>query len=212
MKVIAINGSPRKKWNTAQMLTHALSGAESKGAETRLIHLYELNFKGCISCFSCKKKEGKSYGKCAVKDDLTPIFDEIRESDALVLGSPIYFGEVTGAMRSFMERLWFAHYTYENPPKSLFPKPIQTACIYTMNAPEDIATQFYEKLFQMTEQIMSMVFGHSQKLMSYDTRQFEDYSKYVAPRFNEEAKQKRYKKVFPEDCQKAYELGKSLVK
>ena len=49
MKVIAINGSPRKKWNTATMLEKALEGATSEGAETELIHLYDLNFKGCTS-------------------------------------------------------------------------------------------------------------------------------------------------------------------
>ena len=51
MKVIAINGSPRKKWNTATLLEKALEGAETEGAETEIIHLYDLNFKGCKSCF-----------------------------------------------------------------------------------------------------------------------------------------------------------------
>lgn len=54
MKVMAFNGSPRKKWNTATLLEEALKGAVSQGAETELIHLYELKFKGCISCFECK--------------------------------------------------------------------------------------------------------------------------------------------------------------
>ena len=63
MKVIAINGSPRKKWNTAILLEKALEGAASQGADTELVHLYDLDFKGCSSCFSCKLKGGKSYGK-----------------------------------------------------------------------------------------------------------------------------------------------------
>jgi multimeric flavodoxin WrbA len=54
MKVMAFNGSPRKKWNTATLLANALKGAVTQGTETELIHLYELNFKGCISCFACK--------------------------------------------------------------------------------------------------------------------------------------------------------------
>ncbi len=73
MKVIAFNGSPRKTWNTAMLLEEALEGAASQGAETELFHLYDLNFKGCKSCFGCKIKDGKSYGKCIVKDDLVPI-------------------------------------------------------------------------------------------------------------------------------------------
>jgi len=80
MKVIAFNGSPRKKWNTATLLEKAMEGALSQGAETKLIHLYDLNYKGCISCFSCKMKNGKNYGRCAVKDDLTSIFEEVLDA------------------------------------------------------------------------------------------------------------------------------------
>ncbi len=66
MKVFAVNGSPRKNWNTAALLSKALEGAASLGAETELIHLYDLSFKGCVSCFTCKLRGGKSYGKCVV--------------------------------------------------------------------------------------------------------------------------------------------------
>ncbi|MGZ4951339.1 MAG: flavodoxin family protein, partial [Halobacteriota archaeon] len=66
MNVLAINGSPRTKCNTATLLDSALEGAASQGAETELVHLYKLTFKGCISCFSCKLKNGESYGRCAV--------------------------------------------------------------------------------------------------------------------------------------------------
>ena len=89
MKVYAINGSPRKNWNTAMMLEHALAGAASQGAETELINLYDLNFKGCISCFACKLKGGKSYGKCTVKDGLTPVLEKLAQADAFILGSTI---------------------------------------------------------------------------------------------------------------------------
>lgn len=55
-RVIAINGSPRKKGNTATLLEKALAGAEVAGARTKLIHLYKYTYQGCISCFACKKK------------------------------------------------------------------------------------------------------------------------------------------------------------
>ncbi len=70
MKVIAINGSPRETWNTATLLQKALDGAKSMGADTKLIHLYDLNFKGCSSCFACKRKGSGYIGHCAMKDDL----------------------------------------------------------------------------------------------------------------------------------------------
>ena len=89
MKVIAINGSPRKKWNTATLLQHALDGAASQGAETKLYHLADYDFRGCRSCFACKRIGSSSYGKCALRDGLTPILEEIdREADALIIGTP----------------------------------------------------------------------------------------------------------------------------
>jgi multimeric flavodoxin WrbA len=116
IKVLAINGSPRKKWNTATLLQNALDGAASQGAETELIHLYDLTYTGCTSCFACKLKDGKSYGKCAVRDGLTPVLEKVPGADALIFGSPIYFGTVTGEMRSFMERLLFPYLAYTSPP------------------------------------------------------------------------------------------------
>ena len=84
-----------------------LKALHRQGAETELVHLYDLTFKGCTSCFACKLKGGRSYGKCAMVDGLTPVLDMLATTDALFLGSPIYFGTVTGEMRSFMERLLF---------------------------------------------------------------------------------------------------------
>ena len=86
MYIIAINGSPRKNGNTAALLNKALEGASSQGATTEMINLYDLNFKGCVSCFACKLKDGKSYGKCADKDELTPVLDKIESADAVISG------------------------------------------------------------------------------------------------------------------------------
>jgi multimeric flavodoxin WrbA len=195
MKVMAVNGSPRKIWNTATLLKKALKGAASQGAETELVHLYDLDFKGCISCFACKTRGGKSYGKCAVKDDLRPIFKKIESADAIILGSPIYFGIVSGEMRSFMERLLFPYFTYTDPPESLFPKKMPTGFIYTMNVTEE-----------------QMVFGASESLCSFDTCQFKDYAKVVADRFDPEKKARRRQEVFPKDCEKAFAMGARFAK
>jgi multimeric flavodoxin WrbA len=142
MKVIAINGSPRKKWNTATLLEKALEGAASEGAETEIIHLYDLNFKGCISCFACKLKDGKSYGKCAVEDDLTPVLEKLENTDAVILGSPIYLGNSTGEMRSFMERYVFPYLVYSNNIPSLYPKNTPVGFIYTMGIKEEYFDMF----------------------------------------------------------------------
>jgi len=82
---MAFNGSPRNDWNTATLLNKVLEGAASKGATTELIHLYDLNYKGCISCFACKTKNGKSYGRCPVNDDLKDVFRKVEEVDVFLV-------------------------------------------------------------------------------------------------------------------------------
>lgn len=212
MKVIGINGSPRTQWNTAKVLKSVLDGAASKGAETEIINLYELNYKGCISCFACKLKGGKSYGRCAVKDDLKPILDSIHESDAFVLASPIYLGSVTGEMRSMMERLIFQYLVYDKEHSSLFERKIKVGLIYTMGAPEQITKMVgYDKNFESVEALMKNRFGHAETLTVYDTYQFDDYSKYETSAFDEEHKRKVREEVFPKDLEKAFELGTGLI-
>jgi len=212
MKIIAVNGSPRKKWNTATLLEKAIEGASSRGAEVELVHLYDLDYKGCISCFACKTKGGPSYGKCAVKDGLTPLLEKIANVDALILGSPIYYGTVTGEMRSFMERLFFPYGTYTDPPGTLYPKKIPTGFIYTLGATEELAKErgFHHHI-NLNEMVMGNIFGGSESLMAYDTYQFEDYSKVYAPRFDPAKKAKVRREVFPLDCEKAFEMGKRLA-
>ena len=212
MKVLAINGSPRKKWNSATLLEKALEGAASRGAETEFIHLYDLDYKGCTSCFACKLKGGKSYGKCAMNDGLTPVLEKLAHADAFVLGSPIYFGTVTGEMRSFMERLLFPYLTYTRPPGSLFGRKIPTAFIYTMNVSEELMKEYhYSVHIGLNENVLSRTFGRAESLCSFETLQFEDYDKVVFSYFDPEERRERRKTVFPEDCQKAFELGAGLT-
>jgi len=213
MKIIAINGSPRKKWNTATLLEKALEGANSEGAEVELIHLYDFNFKGCTSCFSCKLKGGKSYGKCAMKDELTPVLEKLKYVDAVILGSPIYLGNSTGEMRSFMERYVFPYLTYSNNLPSLYPKNTPVGFIYTMGVKEEYFDMLgLRKTIELNENFTKRIFGYSESLYSTDTYQFDDYSKYVADRFDPEEKAKRRKEVFPHDCEKAFEMGVRFVK
>ena len=213
MKVMAFNGSPRKTWNTATLLKNALKGAASQGAETELIHLYDLKFKGCISCFECKTLGGQSYGRCAVQDELTPIFKKVEEADALILGSPIYFGTVSGEMHSFMERLLFPYFTYTEPPQSLFPKKIPTGFIYTMNVTADQMQELgYEPHFAKNQRFLQVAFGSAESLVVCDTYQFDDYTKVVADRFDAAHKAQRRQEVFPQDCQKAFAMGARLVR
>ena len=210
MKAVAINGSPRKNWNTHILLEKSLDGAREAGAETELINLYDLKFRGCTSCFSCKRK-GATVAKCAMKDDLEPILQKVCECDALVLGSPVYFASVTGEMRSFWERLLFPYVSYEGKPSS-FGRKIKTAFIYTMNAPAFALPLIgYNKIFCDGRKQLKRVFGHSASLEVTSTYQFDDYSKYAITLFSGAKRLKRRETVFIKDCEKAFLLGKNLI-
>ncbi len=206
--IIAFNGSPRKEWNTATLLKSALEGAAASGAETELIHLYDLTYKGCQSCFACKTIGGIHYGRCAIQDDLTPILKKIEAADGIILGSPIYFGTVSGELKSFTERLFFPYLTYTNPPQSLFPRKIKTGMIYTMNISEEQISEYgYDRHFSNYDRILKMLFGDSESICCCDTYQFTDYSKVLSTRFDPEKKAKRRRDVFPLDQRKAFEMG-----
>ena len=214
MKAIGINGSPRKSWNTAILLEKALEGAAANGVHTELIHLYDLNYKGCISCFNCKLRGGKSYGHCHVNDELKPVLQKIEEADVLILGSPIYFGNVSGEMRSFLERLMFQYLTYDISHSSLRKKVTPTGFIYTMNVPENRLEELnYKHVLGSIEASLKRVFSGVEVPSLYvtDTYQFEDYSKYEVTMFNGDLKAKRRKEEFPKDCQKAFEMGTQLI-
>jgi multimeric flavodoxin WrbA len=111
MKVLAFNGSPRKNANTETLIKAVLAGAESKGAETRIVNLHSLNMKGCMGCDACKTQ----LGKCAQKDDISPLLEEMADCDAIVLGSPVYWFHVSSQMKTLIDR-FYCFFTWEPDP------------------------------------------------------------------------------------------------
>ena len=211
MKVLAINGSPRKGWNTDTLLKKALEGAASSGAETEMVHLYDLKFRGCISCLGCKLRKEPRPNRCILRDDLTAVLDKAHEADAVILGSPIYFSEITGEARSFLERFLFQYLNYDDYSKPLSPAK-KTAWVFTMNCPEAMFPQVgYRELFQRYENWMKLYFGHCETLLATDTMQVKDYGRYHLGGWDGDAKRLRHETVFQQDCQKAFDLGKRLV-
>ncbi len=147
-----------------------MEGAASVGAETELIQLYDLNFSGCISCFSCKKISRKKDGICAVQDDLTSVLDRVKTADALIIGTPVYYGAESASTRALLERLCFPYKKYSKDMKSLFPRRINTAMIYTMNVAEEmLEVMGYDRHFDMTKMILETHFGACELLLSTDT-------------------------------------------
>ncbi len=147
-----------------------------------------------------------------VKDDLKLIFREVEKADAILIGSPIYFGATTGETRCFLERLAFQYSVYDPPRSTLFPKKIRTGFIYTAGAPDAMVKEMgFDRFTGLTEMAMARIFGSCESFFVTDTCQFDDYSKYVSTAFNPEAKKIRRDEQFPKDCKKAYELGARLV-
>jgi multimeric flavodoxin WrbA len=101
MKVIGIVGSPRRNGNTNAVVQQVLEGAAEAGAETRTFLLNEMDYRGCQACDYCK-----IHDKCKLEDDLAELFEEITESDGIVFGAPIYFGQFSGQMRLFLDRCY----------------------------------------------------------------------------------------------------------
>ena len=215
VKAMFVNGSPRKQWNTAKMLESAMQGATEAGAECEMVHLYDINFHGCKSCFACKLKNSKTNGVCAIRDDLRPVLERARQCDVLVLGSPVYYSYPTGDLRSFMERLAFpvGTYMYENGKHiTLRDKVIPTAMIFTMNCPEDYMNQIgYPTLLEENTKVMADIFGYSETLYACNTYQFNDYSRYDFNLFSEEDKRRYRDEHFATDLQNARDLGRRLV-
>jgi multimeric flavodoxin WrbA len=218
MKVYAINGSPRKNNNTSTLLQKALDGVKEavkdKEIETEIINIYDFNYTGCKSCFACKRLEGKSYGKCALKDDIREVLEKLSQADGLIFGSPVYMGTITGQLQSFLVRLLFPYQVYDKNLSSIAPKKMPTAFIYTMGCPEELMEKANYKLliFNRLESSIERIFTKPQVMYCNDTYQFDDYSKYESTLFSEEAKAAHRKLQFPLDCQKAFEIGASLIK
>jgi multimeric flavodoxin WrbA len=208
-KVLAINGSPRKNGNTAILLQKALEGAASTGAETEIMHLIDLQYRGCISCFACKRKETKFIGSCALQDELTPVLEKAMQSDAIILGSPIYLANITSLMHSFIERFGFMNISYDKKEFNSFTGKINAAFFYTMNVPKP-ASALFSYIYKINSEVLKRLNGRVEQLICTDTWQFDDYDKYAASKFDVAKKKRRRETVFPRDCEKAYQIGKRI--
>lgn len=111
MKIIGYIASPRKNGNTAWVVDTLLENAKEKGAEIRLWHSSELEIRPCQGCLACVQSD-----QCMINDDMQEIYDALDQADALVLGSPVYMGQMSAQAKIFTDRL-FAQITPRFSPK-----------------------------------------------------------------------------------------------
>jgi len=115
MKITSVLGSPRMKGNTAYLANIFNETAKEKGADVESFTLNRLKYKGCQACFTCKTK----LEKCVLNDDLTQVLETIGETDILVMTSPVYYGDVSSQLKSFIDRT----FSFLVPDYTTNPKP-----------------------------------------------------------------------------------------
>lgn len=100
-KVVAFMGSPRKNGNTSTIIGEIIRGAKEVGAETKVYNLYDMNIKPCTSCFTCRKED-----TCAINDDMQLAYQDMKDADSIIIGSPMYLAQINGQTKLFMDRLF----------------------------------------------------------------------------------------------------------
>ncbi len=102
MKVVAFNGSPRKEGNTFQSLRVVLKELEKEGIETEIVQLGGKPIHGCIACYTCFKNKDR---ECALKEDeVNSFIKKMIDADGIIIGSPVYFSNVSSEVKAFMDR------------------------------------------------------------------------------------------------------------
>jgi multimeric flavodoxin WrbA len=107
-KVLAINGSPRKDGNTSILIRHILTELENEGIETEIVQLGGKKIHGCTACMKCFENQNS---KCVIEDDLVnTCIGKMIEADGIILGSPVYFLDITSEMKALIDRAGFVSF------------------------------------------------------------------------------------------------------
>jgi multimeric flavodoxin WrbA len=142
MKVLCVQGSPRKKGNSATIAQKFIKVAKNRGAMIETYILNELNYKPCQACYACKTK----LEHCALIDDLTPVLNAFGECDLIVVATPVYFGDVSAQTKAFIDRT----FSFVKPDFHNRPDPVRLTSgkkmlwIITQEFPEE----YYGDIFQ----------------------------------------------------------------
>ena len=104
MKVLLINGSPKKDGNTAVLLNEMVAVFEKEGIETEILQVGGKDIRGCIACGKCRQLD-----HCIFDDVVVEASKKLAESDGMVIGSPVYYGSANGTLVSFLDRLFYSN-------------------------------------------------------------------------------------------------------
>ena len=153
MKTVCVLGSPRSKGNSDTIAEHFCDKIESLGSEIQTFALNKMTYRGCQACMTCKTK----LDRCVLQDDLTEVLDAVRETDLLVMATPVYFSDVTSQMKGFIDRMFsfLAPEYRSSPEKSRFAPGKKLVFIQVQGRPDEnkFADVFprYEEFFDWYE-------------------------------------------------------------
>ncbi len=148
MKIVSLLGSPRTGGNSSTIARHFLKTAASLGAETSVYELNQLTYRGCQGCYACKTK----LDICGLKDDLTEVLAAVKDADAVLLASPVYFGEISSQLKGFMDRTFsylVPDYRTNPQPSRLTPKKL--VFVLTQGHPDE---QVFADIFPRYESFL----------------------------------------------------------
>lgn len=208
-KIVIIDGGPRRNMNTAQMAASFAEGINAAGEniDIRQYRLYDIEYRGCMSCLGCKVK-GRSSPVCVFKDGLKEVLDEVSQADGLAIASPIYMGRNTAQTQAFLERLVFPWLSYNDFSISAV-KKMPVVFIYTMNAPQEMLPMALP-LLEFTENLVGSALGKVERVIAFNTTQVKDYSRYemaAASQGKAEYRAAHWEK----DLKSAFDAGKRMV-
>ncbi|HPO14561.1 MAG TPA: flavodoxin family protein [Candidatus Hydrogenedentes bacterium] len=143
MKIVAVLGSPRLNGNSAYIAERFLETARNLGAETQSFALNTLTYRGCQACRACKKTSEV----CVLQDDLTEVLEAVRNAEAIVFASPVYFADVSGQMKLFIDRTYcFLTPDFHSNPNGSRLLPGKTAIfILTQGFPETVFADVFPR-------------------------------------------------------------------
>lgn len=133
MKVLTLQGSARKKGNTAKVLGWVEAELSSMGHEVESVYLHDRDIKGCLACGKCKEKPGEV--GCIQKDDALGILQSMVEADLVVFASPLYFWGLAGPLKTLIDRTYSFYIDYHQPTHASLVEGQRQALLVTGGGP-----------------------------------------------------------------------------
>ena len=131
-----------------ELLEQLKKGVESTGKTAELVHLAQLKFDGCNGCLECKYKGTESTPGCVVKDDLAKYIDKIKDVDAFVIGSPVYWSNFSSNFYKAFEKILFSYSNYDNAKPRKWNKTIKTGLVFSGGAQKEYFDTEYIKMIK----------------------------------------------------------------